>query len=137
MTVALIRPEHATPAWRDVGPMLARAVARTPDKPDVLPRLVEGSAQLWAAIEATRPVAAIVTEITLLPDRWCRIWLVAGRRMATWVEEFLAKLEPWAATQDCVGLWASGREGWARLARQKGWQREGSDAGFPRWTRRF
>ncbi len=137
MIVSAIRPDDVEQAWQDVGPMLARAVRHTPDKPDVLHRLSNETAQLWAVIERGRPVAAIVTEITTRPDRWCRLWLVAGERVGAWVRAFLARLEPWARACGCIGLWASGREGWARLARRLGWKREGSDAGFPRWTWRF
>jgi len=137
MIVAAIRPEHLALAWPDLGPMLARAVRHTPDKPDVLARLAGGSAQLWAIVEGGRPVAAIVTEITEMPERWCRLWLVAGARVAAWVEVFLARVEAWARACGCIGLWASGREGWTRLARRLGWTRAGSDAGFPRWTWRF
>ena len=137
MIVAAIYPEHVEQAWADVGPMLARAVRHTPDKPDVLARLLARSAQLWAVIEAGRPIAAVVTEITTLPDRWCRVWLAAGERTREWASALWAVLEPYARACGCIGLWASGREGWARLARAYGWKREGSDAGFPRWTWRF
>ena len=136
--IAAIHPAHIDLAWPDIGPMLARAVRHTPDKPDVLARLRGRTAQLWVVIEAARPIAAIVTEITPVgPDRWCRLWLVAGERVATWVHAFLERVEAWARSEDCIGLWASGREGWARLARRLGWRRAGSDAGFPRWTWRF
>lgn len=137
MIATAIRPGNLALAWPDLGPMLARAVRFTPDKPDVLARLLDGSAQLWAIIEDGRPIAAIVTEITTVPDRWCRLWLVAGERVAAWVHGFLDRVEAWARACGCIGLWASGREGWARLARRLGWRREGSDAGFPRWTWRF
>ena len=138
MIATAIRPEHLVAAWHDVGPMLARAVRHTPDKPDVFARLLGGTAQLWAVIEAGRPVAAIVTELTITgADRWCRVWLVAGERVAAWVRGFLDQVEPWARAEGCIGLWASGREGWARLAQRLGWHREGTDAGYPRWTWRF
>jgi len=132
-----IRPEHLVAAWPELGPLVVRAIRFTPDKPDVFARLADGSAQLWAILEHGRPIAAIVTEITTAPDRWCRLWLVAGARVADWVGDFLARVEAWARACGCIGLWASGREGWARLARRLGWRREGSDAGFPRWTWRF
>lgn len=137
MIVSAIRPEHLGQAWRDVGPILARAVRYTPDKPDVLHRLLDGTAQLWAVIAHGRPIAAAVTELTTRPDRWCRLWLVAGEGVASWAAPLLACVEAWARRVGCIGLWGSGREGWARLARRHGWRRAGSDAGFPRWTWRF
>lgn len=136
--IVAIHPAHIDLAWLDIGPMLARAVRHTPDKPDVLARLKDRTAQLWVVLEAARPIAAVVTEITTVSrERWCRLWLVAGERVAEWVHAFLDRVEPWARAEGCIGLWASGREGWARLAARLDWRREGSDAGFPRWTWRF
>ena len=138
MIVTAIRPEDVVPAWSDLGPMLDRAVRYTPDKPDVLRCLLSRTADLWAVIENNRPIAAIVTEMTATQgDKWCRVWIVAGERVSAWVRDFIALLEPWARECGCIGLWASGREGWAKLARRMGWKREGSDAGFPRWVWRF
>lgn len=137
IAVAAIHPGHVERAWRDTGPMLARAVARTPDKPNVRQRLLDGTAQLWAAIDGDRPVAALVTEITGCEERWCRVWLVAGAQVDAWCRCFLDLVVPWARACGCVGLWASGREGWDRLARRLGWTRDGTDAGFPRWTWRI
>ena len=38
-------------AWPDLWPLLEPAVRRTPDKPDVLARLIARDAQLWAVYD--------------------------------------------------------------------------------------
>ena len=38
--------------WPELWPLLEPAVRRTPDKPDVLARLIARDAQLWAVYEA-------------------------------------------------------------------------------------
>ena len=131
--------------WPDLWPLLEPAVRRTPDKPDVLARLIACDAQLWAvypsaslrAGDGRAPVAAIVTQITLSPEKRCRLWLVGGSRVREWIGDFLAKVEDWARSLGCVALWASGREGWARLVNEFGGRGIGTVDGFPAWERRL
>lgn len=132
MTVASIHL-HALPfAWPVLWPMLEPAARRTPDMPDVLPLIESGHAQLWAIIENGQPIAAVTTQITLEPEKRCRIWLVGGSRVREWVSTFLEKLTEWARGFGCVALWAKGRRGWDRLGQQLGFQRLGAE-----WERRI
>jgi hypothetical protein len=135
--------------WHELWPLLEPAVKRTPDysqakpggRPDVLARLLARDAQLWAIYQDATPVAAIVTTIML--DRSagdakkCRLWLIGGARVSEWAGDFLPQVEDWARGLGCIALWASGREGWARLARNLGWENVGTVAGFPAWQRRL
>ena len=61
MTVGGISLRDLHLVWPDLWPLLEPAVKRSPDKPDVLARLIARDAQLWAVYEGDRPVAAIVT----------------------------------------------------------------------------
>lgn len=140
-------------AWPDLWPLLEPAVRRTPDKPDVLARLIARDAQLWAVYDEDEAIAAIVTQITLLrrcaasegspseasegSERGCRLWLVGGSRMREWAADFLCKLELWARSLGCVALWGSGREGWDRIVKRMGGTSIGTIAGFPAWERRL
>ena len=132
--------------WPDLWPLLEPAVKRTPDKPDVLARLIARDAQLWAvypsaslrAGDGRAPVAAIVTQITISDDqKRCRLWLIGGSRVREWVGDFLAKVEDWARSLECVALWGSGREGWARIVNKLGGRSVGTVDGFPAWERRL
>lgn len=132
--------------WPDLWPLLEPAVKRTPDKPDVLARLIARDAQLWAvypsaslrAGDGRAPVAAIVTQITISDDqKRCRLWLIGGSRVREWVGDFLAKVEDWARSLGCIALWGSGREGWARIVNKLGGRSVGTVDGFPAWERRL
>jgi hypothetical protein len=140
-------------AWPDLWPLLEPAVRRTPDKPDVLARLIARDAQLWAVYDDDKAIAAIVTQITLGrpfatlggspseasegSERGCRLWLIGGSRVAEWAADFLCKLELWARSLGCVALWGSGREGWDRIVKRMGGTSVGTIAGFPAWERRL
>jgi hypothetical protein len=122
--------------WHEFAPLLEPAVRRTPDKPDVLARLIARDAQLWAVYDEATPIAAIVTTIMLNASmKKCRLWLVGGCRVRDWAGELLPQIERWARGLGCTAMCASGREGWARLARQLGWENVGTVAGFPTWER--
>jgi hypothetical protein len=125
-------------AWPALWPLLEPAVRRTPDKPDVLARLIAREAQLWAVYDEETPVAAIVTQLTLAPDgKRLRLWLVGGRGVRDWADELVARIEDWARSLGCVALWGSGRDGWDRIVKQRGGRSIGSIAGFPAWERRL
>jgi hypothetical protein len=125
-------------AWPALWPLLEPAVRRTPDKPDVLARLIARDAQLWAVYDGDDAIAAIVTQLTLAPDgRRLRLWLVGGRGVRDWADELVAKIEDWARSLGCVALWGSGREGWDRIVKRRGGRSIGTIAGFPAWERRL
>jgi hypothetical protein len=145
---------HLHLAWPDLWPLLEPAVARTPDYlqaqpgggPDVLARLIARDAQLWAIYDDGRPIAAVVTQITLdAAGKRCRLWLIGacpeaarrGSRLRAWADELIDKIEPWARALGCVALWGSGREGWARIVNRMGGKEIGTIAGFPAWERRL
>lgn len=122
--------------WSDLWPLLEPAVRRTPDKPDVLARLIARDAQLWAVYDGAQPIAAIVTQVTCDGNgKRARLWLVGGSRVRAWSGDFLCKLELWARSLGCVALWGSGRDGWDRIVKRMGGGRIGTIAGFPAWER--
>lgn len=125
-------------SWVAVLPMLEPAIALAPGKPDVLARLMSGHAQLWPIIERDKPIAAVVTEITLVPEKRCRIWLVGGARLKEWAEGFLSAIETWARGEGCVAIWGTqSRRGWLRLVKKFGGEDAGIINGEPAWLRRI
>jgi hypothetical protein len=138
MTAAGIPLRHLHLVWPDLWPMLEPATLLAPEKPDVLGRLLSQHAQLWAIVENGKPVAAIVTEITLLPEKRCRIWLVGGTRMREWAGDFLVTIERWARAHGCSALWGTqSRAGWLRIVRKFGGKEAGIVNGQPTWERRI
>jgi hypothetical protein len=124
--------------WVDVLPMLEPAIALAPDRPDVLSRLMSGHAQLWPIVENGTPIAAVVTEITLVPEKRCRIWMVGGTRLREWAAGFLSAIEAWARGEGCVAIWGTqSRRGWLRLVKKFGGEDAGIINGEPAWLRRI
>ena len=60
------------------------------------PDVAAGDAQLWGVFDGDEMIAAVTTQITLIGEKGCRLWLVGGSYMAEWAADFLAKVEPWA-----------------------------------------
>jgi hypothetical protein len=128
---------HLHLVWSDLWPLLEPAVKRSPDKPDVLARLLFNDAQLWAIYDADVPVAAIVTQIQVGNEKSCLIWLVGGSRLREWAADFIAKLEDWARSLGCVTLRGVGRPGWARIVKKFGGVSVDAVDDLPTWERRI
>ena len=145
MTATGIPLRHLHLVWPDLWPLLEPAVKRSPDKPDVLARLLFNDAQLWAVYDANVPVAAIVTQIQVgapsaahrAGEKRCLIWLVGGSHLREWAADFIAKLEDWARSLGCVALRGVGRPGWARIVRRFGGVSVDAVDGLPAWERRI
>jgi len=124
-------------AWPQLAPLLAPAVKRSVDRPDLVARLLAGDAQLWAIYDEATPVAAVVTMIQQTQERRCLVWLVGGGRLREWAGDFLAKVESWARSLGCVALWGCGRRGWGRIVGQFGFKSIGRFNGEPAWEMRL
>ena len=143
--------------WRDAWPLLERAATRTNGgtEEEVVRTLLRGDAQLWSVFDSeaalrlarrslgeagapkARRSAAVTTQITLIGEKGCRLWLVGGSRMAEWAADFLAEVEPWARSLGCTHVWGTqSRAGWQRIVRLFGGEPVIVD-GKASWMRRF
>jgi len=137
MTIDGIPLRNLHLVWPDLWPLLEPAVKRSPDKPDVLARLIARDATLWAVYENDRPVAAIVATIQLGEEKRCLLWLIGGSRVREWAAKFLDVIEAWARELGCVALWGAGRAGWVRIVKKFGGVDIGIVDGQPAWQRRI
>lgn len=130
---------HALPfAWPILWPMLETAAKQVNLSENDVRRVIEsGHAELWAIAEKGKPVAAVVTKVTLEPKPRCLMWLIGGRRTREWAGTFLAKIEAKAREWGCVALWGVGRDGWARIVEANGFVRIADVDGFATWERRL
>jgi hypothetical protein len=156
-SVVLCRDVSA--AWHEAWPLLERAAMRTNGgtEEEVFQTLVRGDAQLWSVFDTEeaplrqgfggqglpsvapqeRRRAAVTTQITLIGEKGCRLWLVGGSRMAEWADDFLAEIEPWARSLGCTHVWGTqSRAGWQRIVRLFGGEPVIVD-GKASWMRRF
>ncbi len=143
--------------WPEAWPLLERAAARTNGgtEQEVLGVLLHGQAQLWAVLDdppspsasedlsseapkaRRRVIAAVTTQLTLIGEKGCRLWLVGGSRMAEWTANFLATVEPWARSLGCTHVWGTqSRGGWQRIVRLSGGEPVIVD-GKASWMRRL
>lgn len=141
MTVASIHLHSLPVAWPILWPMLEKAARRARPQAvleaDVRRTIETKHAQLWAIVEDGQPIAAVTTQITLEPEKRCRIWLVGGSRMTEWAPAFMESIEPWARSLGCTHIWGTqSRKGWSRIVRLMGGEPIEAVEG-PAWGRRI
>ena len=127
--VVQVRPEHVVLAWRDVGPILARA--QHADQPDGRELAFAGKAQLWAVLDDSKPIAAALTQVH--GDR-VLVWQIAGHRLSEWAEIFVRCVTDWARSLGCTALYGAGRKGWSKVVEPMGFRRIGDIDGRPAWA---
>lgn len=133
MKAVAIHPQHVVYAWRELGPMLARAQAE--DQPDAREMVFDGRAQLWAVLDHYQPVGAVVTQIK--SDGRCLMWQIAGERVREWAAVVVDTVAEWARSLGCHALYGCGRKGWARIVEPLGFERVPDIDGRPTWERRI
>ena len=154
-----VAPQERRRVWGDAWPLLERAATRTDGgtEEEVARTLLRGDAQLWGVFDSEaasprlrspreglpsvapqeRRRAAVTTQITLIGEKGCRLWLVGGSRLAEWAADFLAEVEPWARSLGCTHVWGTqSRPGWQRIVRLFGGEPVIVD-GKASWMRRF
>jgi hypothetical protein len=83
---------------------------------DVLSQIERGEAQLWTAEDAL-----IITEVHNAPRlRELHVWITTGELDAV-LQLFDEQVEPWAREMGCAQVAFTGRRGWARALRGRGW----------------
>jgi hypothetical protein len=140
MMAGMISRAELAQAWPTLWPMLERAARRTAGGTESEVRAVieSGHAELWAVLEDGRPIAAVTTQITLVPEKRCRLWLVGGSRLEEWAADFLAVLEPWARAWGCTAIWGTqSRRGWTRIVQLMGGEEIDTTDGTPAWGKRI
>lgn len=82
---------------------------------------LDGKAQLWLAVDGG-VVGAILTEvIETTKGLTCHVLAAAGS-FERHGEMCLDKIEQWAKAEGCVRLEETGRRGWLRELKRRGWQ---------------
>jgi hypothetical protein len=82
---------------------------------DVAEKILQGEMQMWAGEESV-----ILTQLEVYPQaKVCHVFLAAGHLPE--VHEILQDIEKWAAFMDCSRVTASGRKGWVREMKSKGY----------------
>ena len=124
--IVRIPPGLAAPAWRDVAPWLAPAIALAEGRHTLattLERVQSGKMVGYVALSDAKPIMACIAQVALYPaEKWLQVPFCGGRDMRFWLEPLVDEIDSLAYNQHCVGVEISGRGGWARVLRQFGYR---------------
>ena len=124
--VSLVPTEHVSDVWPAVVDYVAAALAYTYGRyepEDILKDLLAGTHQLWIAFEGNDVRGAVVSHILQYPrKRFLGCPVVTGDEFSTWKAPMVAILQRFATDNDCEGLEATARLGWARVFKDDGYE---------------
>ena len=114
-------------AWPVVADLLEKALKHDyygMSLADVKEFIVNEEMQLWTVFdEAKHLLAACTTETNeAFGHKGCKIILLAGGHMSTWLDDLLDVIDRWATAQGCEYIEAIGRRGWEKAAKKFGYQ---------------
>ena len=124
--VSLVPTEHVLNVWPAVVGYVADALAYTYGRyepEDTLDELLAGTHQLWIAFEDGDINGAVISHILQYPrKRFLGCPIVTGDEFSAWKAPMLNILQRFAADNDCDGLEATARLGWARVFKDDGYE---------------
>ncbi len=124
--VSLVPTEHVTDVWPAVVDHVAAALEYTYGRyepEDTLQELLAGTHLLWIAFEDQRIKGAVVSHILQYPrKRFLGCPIVTGEEFSTWKTPMLDMLQRFARDNNCEGIEATARLGWARVFKDDGYE---------------
>jgi hypothetical protein len=126
MRIRQVTPAELAYHWRRIEPMFASALQFAVGRYEPIDLLVlagRGVYQGWF-IEEDAPgngklpkiIAVVLTTLVVYPRRkCCSIFLIAGDRMAEWIDDLVETMATYAREQGCDHLEGQGRNGWGRV----------------------
>lgn len=123
---SLVPRETLPLVWPVVAPLFVKAVEYADGREtlsSVCERLMDGRAQLWAALTEDETIAsALVTSIVNYScERTLRVELCGGRDVLGWKGDMQALIERFARDQGATRMEIFGRPGWKRRLAKDGW----------------
>lgn len=124
--VSVVPTEHVMTVWPQVVGYIDDALDYTYGRyeaQDILDQLLEGSHLLWIAFDVDKIRGVVVTHFMYYPrKKYLACPIVAGEDFDTWKEPMLEILQRWASDNECEGLEATARLGWARKFKNDGYE---------------
>ena len=101
--------------WKQVSPLLEKALDETYSIKDILYGIVNDRMQLFISWNNNTVESAVVTEIAQYPQsKVLRYFLAGGNNLDNWLERIQETIEKFAKKQKCTHLEVAGRKGWVR-----------------------
>ena len=126
-----ILPQDIFKVWQDIKKYIERSCKRsngrhTPDT--IYKQIITGEATLWVAFEENENIikGCVITTFIYYPTglKMLHISQLAGKNMEDWIEVGRPILSSWAKDNQCKGIEAMGRKGFAHWSTKKddNWQ---------------
>lgn len=128
MELRCLPREQVMDAWRDIAPMLSRIVGKDgrEDLLDVAGGLLKGEYVGLIVVDDGSPVAVAVLQVNQCRfGKICTIIYVAGNHLTGWLQ-FVDSICEWCKAQGCISVEGTGRAGWERLLKSRGFVRVSS-----------
>jgi len=123
---SMVPPEHVDACWQDVEKYLEGAVKYTHGRytvSDVYDCIKEYGHTLWIAFDEEGIKAAIVTSFMHYPrKKYLMMGFCGGVEISKWKDPMLKLLRHWAFDNQCDGIEAFGRMGWAKVLKKDGYK---------------
>lgn len=124
LTFTFIQPETLPDVWGAVRGLVQAACDGSSGKyvpADIIRLLASRHMQLWIVSTEDAPIAAVMTEIAVFPQRKvCRLLACTGEDFPSWLG-FLDEIEAWARGHGCSAIEPLARPGWKRILKARGY----------------
>lgn len=125
MEVSLVPPQLIDGLWPRIFPHLSKAAEYTfgrYEPEDILDFVVSGDAHLWVVFDDKNIVGITVTRFWQYPRKKCLdVMFLGGEEWGEWKDIVFDTLQRWAHDSGCTAIEASGRVGFARVFKSRGY----------------
>jgi hypothetical protein len=123
--VSLVPPELVEGLWPRIFPYLSGASEYTfgrYEPEDILEFAVSGDAHLWVVFKGEDIVGITVTRLWQYPRKKCLdVMFLGGENWDEWKDIVFDTMQRWAYDSGCAAIEASGRVGFARVFKDRGY----------------
>jgi hypothetical protein len=125
MEVSLVPTQLIEGLWSLIFPHLSKASEYTfgrYEPEDIFEYVISGDAHLWVAFDDGYIVGITVTRLWEYPRKKCLdVMFLGGEDWADWKDIMFDTLQRWARDSGCAAIEASGRVGFARVFKSRGY----------------
>lgn len=126
MQVSMVPNDHVDAVWDKVKDYLDGAAQYTHGRytvDDIYDCIKEYDYTLWIAFDKDKIKAAVVTNFTHYPrKKYLNMVFCGGEDIDTWIGPIIKMLQCWAFDNECDGLEATARLGWAKVFKGDGYK---------------
>lgn len=126
MSVSLVPPEMISGLWSNIFPHLSKAAEYTfgrYEPEDIFEFVLNGEGHLWVVFEDKKIVGITITRFWQYPRKKCLdVLFLGGEDWYDWRNDMFDTLHRWAVDSGCDVIESSGRAGFARVFKDRGYK---------------